>query len=97
MQLIRNKYDKVKQEINGVFDTKSLIMNTSKFAKNDVSKSSSFLGKTNNVKLSEFDIKVIEDYTVLKNKLDIKKHPKVYIDVIECDGTIPEAREYATL
>lgn len=83
LQSIRNKYDKVKQEINGVFDTKSLMMNNSKINQNDISKSTSFLVKTNNIKLSEFDVKVIEDYTVLKNKLDIKKHPKAFIDVVE--------------
>ena len=33
---------------------------------------------------------------MLKNKIDIKKHPRTFIDVIEWEGKIPEARESAT-
>ena len=36
-------------------------------------------------------------YISFKNKLDIKKQPRAFIDVIEWEGTIPEARESASL
>ena len=97
LALEKKKYDNIKQEIVGIFDTKAFILNNTKQNKKEANKPISFMTKPNSVKLTNFDVKVIEDYIQLKTKLDIRKQTKIFFDVLEWEGLIPEARESAAL
>ena len=93
----KRKYDSFKKEI---YDHKAAMANAAKTGRPDSihSRRSSASGfRRNYVKISQTDKEIIDKYANLKQLLEIKKMTKVFIDVKECKGTIPEAREGASL
>lgn len=91
----KKKYDSFKGEIHGVYDNKAIMSSNTKFDRSDSIRSNKSTSK-NYVKISQVDKRVIDLYADLKQKLDIKKFNKLFVDVRECGGVIPEARESAT-
>jgi len=47
--------------------------------------------------LTNIDKLVINKYIDQKQQLEIKRTPKVFVEVLECNGILPEARESATM
>jgi hypothetical protein len=98
----KKKYDSFRREINGVFNNSAIMGGKNKYERREsfrsnVSNQNSSSQNKNSVRISELDKEVIDNYIQLKNQLEIKKLPKLFIDVKECSGIIPESRELATL
>jgi N-acetylneuraminic acid mutarotase len=98
----KKKYDSFNREIHGFFNNAATIPNRTKSKRTESSKSltsdSNYPGQRKGfVKITELDKEIIDTYIYLKQQIEIKKLPKIFVDVKECIGIIPESRELATL